>query len=195
MSCLRSLHLNFAGFLAKKRFFQVLFELLLLPGCFPYINNEIMSDDKKSRELEWFDLETRMRELLYIQLEPVIGKAREDREQHNSLKIHCRSLEKRLKDLETVVLGDKNGETAILNIMNHCSEIDGSMKKEVVRLNQDITKITETLKNLEFQLSTSQESVKILIEKENHANADINQLKELIDDHKGFIAFFKQIRV
>ena len=184
MSCLRSLHLNFAGFLAKKRFFQVLFELLLLPGCFPYINNEIMSDDKKSRELEWFDLETRMRELLYIQLEPVIGKAREDREQHNSLKIHCRSLEKRLKDLETVVLGDKNGETAILNIMNHCSEIDGSMKKEVVRLNQDITKITETLKNLEFQLSTSQESVKILIEKENHANADINQLKELIDDHK-----------
>ena len=96
MSCLRSLHLNFAGFLAKKRFFQVLFELLLLPGCFPYINNEIMSDDKKSRELEWFDLETRMRELLYIQLEPVIGKAREDREQHNSLKIHCRSVSIRI---------------------------------------------------------------------------------------------------
>lgn len=63
-----------------------------------------MSTENNTRELEWFDLETRMREILFLQLEPVISKAKEDREQHNNLKIYCRSLEKRLKDLETIII-------------------------------------------------------------------------------------------
>jgi hypothetical protein len=143
-----------------------------------------MTDDRKTRELEWFDLETRMRELLYHQLEPVILKAKEDREQHNTLKIHCKQLEKRLKDLEIVVLGDKNGETAILNIMTRCAEIDGTVKKEVVRIDQELSQVSEHLKKIDFSLNTTQESVKIVMDKESHSDADITQLKLLIDDHK-----------
>ena len=140
-----------------------------------------------TRELEWFDLETRMRELLYTQLEPLITKTREDREQHNNLKIHCRGLEKRIKELETVVLGDKNAETAILNIINRCAEIDGTMKKEIVRIDQNISNVIEKQKNLDFQLATAQESIKILIDKKDNSDADISQLKSLINDHKAVV--------
>ena len=125
-----------------------------------------------------------MRELLYQQLEPVMSKTREDRENHNTLKLHCKHLEKRLKELETVVLGDKNAETAILTIINRCAEIDGTVKKEVVRIDQEAASINEKLKNFEFVLETAQESMKILIDKKDHADADISQLKSLIDEHK-----------
>ena len=143
-----------------------------------------MSHPSNTRELEWFDLETRMRELLYQQLEPLNAKTREDRENHNNLKLHCKHLEKRIKDLETVVLGDKNAETAILHILNRCAEIDGTVKKEVVRIDQEAAVINEKLRNFDFVLATAQESMKILIDKKDHADADILQLKSLIDEHK-----------
>ncbi|OMJ80368.1 hypothetical protein SteCoe_15959 [Stentor coeruleus] len=143
-----------------------------------------MASDSNTRELEWFDLETRMRELLYSQLEPVISKAKEDREQHSIQKIYCRNLEKRLKSLETVVLGDKNAETAIMNLLNRCSDIDGSLKKTIVKFNQEFSKTEEHFKNLEFQLAAQEESVKILLDKKDHADADILKLKSLLDEHK-----------
>lgn len=40
----------------------------------------------QSRELEWFDLETRMREVLFEQLEPIVNNAKKDREAANNLK-------------------------------------------------------------------------------------------------------------
>lgn len=143
-----------------------------------------MSQAQNTRELEWFDLETRMRELLYHQLEPIMSKTREDRENHNNLKLHCRSLEKRLKDLEVVVLGDKNADTAILNLTNRCAEIDGTLKKEVVRIDQEAISLNEKLKNFGFVLETAKEAMKILIDKKDHADADIEQLRSLIDEHK-----------
>ncbi|OMJ86691.1 hypothetical protein SteCoe_11699 [Stentor coeruleus] len=143
-----------------------------------------MASDSNTRELEWFDLETRMRELLYSQLEPVISKAKEDREQYNILRIYCRNLEKRLKDLEIVVLGDKNAETAIMNLVNRCSDIDGLLKKNIVRFNQEFSKTDEHFKALEFQLAAQEESVKIILDKKDHADADISKLKSLLDEHK-----------
>lgn len=140
--------------------------------------------NSNTRELEWFDLETRMRELLYFQMEPMIIKAKEDRESHSSLKLYCKSLEKRLKDLETVVLGDKTGETAIVELINRCADIDGNSKKQVVRIDQEISQIKETMKKTDFLLVTANESMKILQENKSNTEADLNQLKSLIEDNK-----------
>ena len=140
--------------------------------------------NSNTRELEWFDLETRMRELLYFQMEPMIIKAKEDRESHSSLKLYCKALEKRLKDLETVVLGDKTGETAIVELINRCADIDGNSKKQVVRIDQEISQIKETMKKTDFLLVTANESMKILQENKSNTEADLNQLKSLIEDNK-----------
>lgn len=143
--------------------------------------------NSSTRELEWFDLETRMRELLYLQLEPVIQKAKEDREKNSSLKIYCKSLEKRVKDLEIVVLGDKTGETAIIELINRCAEIDGNAKKQVVRLDQEISQINESMKKTEFLLETANESMKILADTKDHTEADISSLKVLIEENKHIV--------
>lgn len=140
--------------------------------------------NSNTRELEWFDLETRMRELLYIQLEPVIHKAKDDREQNSTLKLYCKSLEKRLKDLEIVVLGDKTAETAIVELINRCADIDGNVKKQVVRLDQDISQIHETMKKTEFLLETANENMKILADTKDHTEADVSNLKNIIEDNK-----------
>ncbi|OMJ90182.1 hypothetical protein SteCoe_7471 [Stentor coeruleus] len=143
-----------------------------------------MSTENNTRELEWFDLETRMREILFLQLEPVISKAKEDRDQHNNLKIYCRNLEKRLKDLEIVVLGDKSADTVIMNIINRCAEMDGMLKKNIVRFNQEFSKTEEHFKALEFQLAAQEESIKILSEKKANTDTEISNLKNIIDEHK-----------
>ena len=143
--------------------------------------------NSNTRELEWFDLETRMRELLYIQLEPVIQKAKQDREQNSALKLYCKTLEKRLKDLETVVLGDKTAETAIVEIINRCADIDGNVKKQVVRLDQDITQIHESMKKTEFFLETANENMKILADTKDHTEADVSNLKNIIEDNKHIV--------
>lgn len=143
-----------------------------------------MSSENNTRELEWFDLETRMREILFSQLEPVISKAKEDREQHNNLKIYCRNLEKRLKDLETVVLGDKSADTAIMNIINRCAQMDGMLKKNIVRFNQEFSNTEEHFKAIEFQIAAQEESMKILLEKKDNVDTDILKLKHVLDEHK-----------
>lgn len=143
-----------------------------------------MSSENNTRELEWFDLETRMREILFSQLEPVISKAKEDREQHNNLKIYCRNLEKRLKDLETVVLGDKSADTAIMNIINRCAQMDGMLKKNIVRFNQEFSNTEEHFKAIEFQIAAQEESMKILLEKKDNVDNDILKLKHVLDEHK-----------
>lgn len=146
-----------------------------------------MANDSSTRELEWFDLETRMREILYMQLEPVVSKAKDDREQHNNLKIHCRNLEKRLKELESAVFGDKTAETIIMKTLTRCADIEGTLNKNIVKFTQDFSSTEEHFKNLEFKLDAQEETVKILLEKRDHADGQILQLKTLFDEHKNSI--------
>jgi hypothetical protein len=140
--------------------------------------------EKTTRELEWFELETKMREVLHTQLEPVLLKAREDRESHQNLKSYCRVLEDRLKSLETTVLGDHKAETIIENIYKKFAEIEGNRKKDVINLTQSFDLLTENVKSFDSQLKTFNELLLLLKKKDEIREKQINNTDYNIEQHK-----------
>ena len=106
-----------------------------------------------SRELEWFDLETRMREVLHLQLIPVVAKAKEDRDQLNMTRSHCSKLESRIKQLETMVFGDKDQETVMQEIFAKFAEAEGNRKRQNIQTEQEVSFINEKIKAINFTLN------------------------------------------
>ena len=137
-----------------------------------------------NRELEWFDLETKMWEVLYYQLSPVINKAREDREELFAVKSYCSKLETRLNKLETVVLGDKDQETVLIDIHNRCAQIEGRRKSDVVRIDQEIVFINEKIKSIDFGIVDINENLQKLLNKINDLEDENLNIKVNIDQNK-----------
>ena len=143
--------------------------------------------EKSTRELEWFDLEIRTREVIHQQLEPVLNKAREDREGFMNLKNYCAKLEKRIKELEVSVLGDRAQETVIANIYELCGTIEGQRKKDCVRIDQDLDNINEKIKGLNFLLEKTNEEIICIQTKEETTESELQKIKEIIDTNKVMI--------
>ncbi|OMJ84672.1 hypothetical protein SteCoe_14195 [Stentor coeruleus] len=140
--------------------------------------------DKTSRELEWFDLETRMRELIHNQLEPVVKKAREDREAFQGLKVYCKALENRLKSMETAVLGDQNAETIIENIYKRCAEIEGNRKKDTVRLDQNFVLINESVNSFNVEIQKFNERLDLLDTRDHERESEIIKTNQNIEANR-----------
>lgn len=144
-------------------------------------------EEKTTRELEWFDLETRMRELLHTILEPILNKAREDRESSQNLKNYCKSLESRVKSLETSVFGDQNMETIIENIYKRCGEIEGNRKKDVVDLEQSLLLVNEAVNSFEVEQNKFREEVKLLVKSNVSRENEIAKINGNIESHKAHV--------
>ena len=143
--------------------------------------------EKSTRELEWFDLEIRTRELIHQQLDPVLSKAREDREVCLNLKNYCAKLEKRVNELEISVLGDKPQETVIANLYDLCATIEGNRKKDCVRIDQEIENIHEKIKAVNFSIERAHEEIVCIHTKEVTTEDELLKIKHLIDDNKNTI--------
>lgn len=137
-----------------------------------------------SRELEWFDLETRMRELLHNQLVPVITKSREDRELLSQTKAHCSKLETRVKQLEVLVFGDKDHETVIREIYSKYAETEGNRKRDVVRLDQELSFVNEKMKQMSFSVEECSELIHNLSKQIKIADSEIDKLKIVVEHNK-----------
>ena len=140
--------------------------------------------EKTTRELEWFDLETRMRELIHTQLEPTLAKAREDRESNQGLKSQIKTLEFRVKSLETAVLGDQKSETIIENIYKRCAEIEGNRKQDVVRIDQSLLLINESVNSFEIEMQKFKEEIKMLDKRDLSREIEISKINKNIESHK-----------
>ena len=140
--------------------------------------------DKTTRELEWFELETRMRELLHIQLEPVLSKAREDRETTQILKNKLKTLDTRLKSLELAVLGDQSVETIIENIYKRCAEIEGNRKQDSIKHEQNFIILTENVNTFDLEVKKFKEQIKLLDGRDLAREQQIVKTNENIDKHK-----------
>ena len=140
--------------------------------------------EKTTRELEWFDLETRMRELIHSQLEPILTKSRDDRESTQNIKVLCKALDSRIKNIETVVLGDQSHETIIENIYKRCAEIEGNRKKDIVSLEQSINLIHESINSFRIEIEKFHELLKLLEKRDKSRESEIAKVNENIDVHK-----------
>lgn len=142
---------------------------------------------KSTRELEWFDLEIKAREVIHQQLDPVLSKAKEDREAFMNLKNYCNKLEKRVKELETSVLGDKPQETVIANIYETCSNIEGQRKKDVIRIDQDLNQIREHIKALGFSIDKINEEIICIHNNEKTTEEELSNIRKIIEDNKNIV--------
>lgn len=137
-----------------------------------------------SRELEWFDLETRMRDLLHHQLIPILTKAKEDRDQINITKTHCAKLESRIKQLETMVFGDKDEETVVQEIMSKLAESEGNRKKDAVKFDQELNFVNEKLKTVGFNLTEATDSIASLTRKVQKNEEGITKVEMVVEHNK-----------
>ena len=140
-----------------------------------------------SRELEWFDIETKMREVLYSQLVPVIQKAREDREEHCATKSLCGRLENRVKKLETFVFGGRDEDTVISDLYNICATIEGNRKKDNVRLDQEKTFTEAKIASLSFSINDISELCKNLHRENKDLESKTVTIKEIIESNKNLV--------
>lgn len=143
--------------------------------------------EKSTRELEWFDLEIRTRELIHQQLEPVLSKAREDRESVLNLKTYSAKLEKRVHELEVAVLGDKPQETVISTLFSLCATIEGQRKKDVVNFEQNVESINEKLKTVNFTLSNIHEELICVHTTEKSTEQELGKINEIFEENKQVI--------
>ncbi|CAG9320253.1 unnamed protein product [Blepharisma stoltei] len=146
-----------------------------------------MEEEYSTRELEWFDIETKMRELMQQQLEPVLSKAREDRETNARLKNIVVQLEDRIKELELSVLGDQPFETVIDSIKNKHTELEGNRKKDAIIVNQEFSGIKEIIKSFQFQLGGFQEMLNNFDELSKSTRNEINQMRMGIDANQQLV--------
>lgn len=135
-----------------------------------------------SKELEWFDIETKMRDLLYNQLLPVLNKSKEDREELVSTKTVCRKLEDRLHKLETMVFGERTQETVINDIYNTCAGLEGNRKKDMVKIEQECCSIHEKLVSNNFAINDLVETCKKLFNENAGLNFRIDKVNEKIEN-------------
>lgn len=143
--------------------------------------------EKSTRELEWFDLEIRTRELIHQQLDPVLSKAREDRESVLALKNYSQKLEKRVHDLEVAVLGDKPQETVISTLFNLCATIEGQRKKDVVNFEQNTESIHEKLKTVNFTLEKIHEELICVHKTEETTDQELSKINAIFEENKQVI--------
>jgi CRISPR/Cas system CMR-associated protein Cmr5 small subunit len=137
-----------------------------------------------ARELEWFDLETRMRDLIQSQLLPVVRKFSEDREQLVLAKTLCTRLDTRLSKVESLVFGDQDQETVIQQIFTKYAETEGNRKKDAVKLSQEINFIDEKLKSATFNIDKMTEDLKGLNRQLIDLDSEMVKLKVVVEHNK-----------
>lgn len=142
----------------------------------------------KAIELDWFDFETRMRELLRSQLESVVTQAARDREQSNLMKKQLDSQHTRIEELESAVLWNKTRATVFEDIYQRLAENEGNRQKDFVKQSQEIGEQGKQQKALEFQVQKHQEAVGNLDAILQRQSADLSTFNDKLAQHKSTIS-------
>lgn len=139
------------------------------------------------RELEWFDLETRLREVIYQQLEIFNKKAREDREAQAVLQATTSAIDKRVGLLENCMFGESAGSSVLSDLKKKISDVEGARKRDMVRFDQDVVSFKEKFKTISFQISGNNDNLNRVEKLQDELTKDIQRVKELVESHQALI--------
>lgn len=139
------------------------------------------------RELEWFDLETRLREVIYQQLEIFNKKAREDREAQAVLQSTASSIDKRVSLLENCMFGESAGNSVLSDLKKKISDVEGARKRDMVRFDQDVVSFKEKFKTISFQINGNNDNMSRIEKLQDELTKDITRVKELVESHQTLI--------
>ena len=143
--------------------------------------------DSAIRELEWYDLETRLREIIYQQFEIFNKKAREDREAHSALSTNVQNIEKRLSLVEGCLFGDAAPQNALGDLQKKLSDFEGARKRDMVRFDQEVVGFKEKFKTVHFQISGNEDMIKRTESLQEGLSKEIQKVKEINEEHQEMI--------
>ena len=92
--------------------------------------------EASTRELEWYDLETRMRNLLHEHLAPIHARNLADREAHADLRVAHEALAEKVARLDTWVCGDPGENTVLSKVYRKFAELESGRKADQVSTEQ-----------------------------------------------------------
>jgi hypothetical protein len=142
----------------------------------------------KAIELDWFDFETRMRELLRTQLESVVTQASRDREQTSTMKKQLDSQHTRIEELESAVLWNKTRATVFEDIYQRLAENEGNRQKDFVKMTQEVGEMGKQQKAVEFKVQKHQEAIGNLEAILQRQSTDLSTFNDKLAQHKSTIS-------
>lgn len=141
-------------------------------------------EKKTATELDWFDFETRMRDVIHELIEPVMRKATEDREQMLTIRRNQENDEKRLDQLESAVLKTGRKATVFDEIQQKFVDIEGDRKKQQVKVEQDLEEFRGEVKAINFKIEQKIDTIKHLDTITEQLGKDIEQMSNTLSQHK-----------
>jgi len=142
----------------------------------------------KAIELDWFDFETRMRELLRTQLESVVTQAARDREQAGTMKKQLDSQHARIDELENAVLWNKTRATVFEDIYQRIAENEGNRQKDFIEMTQEVGELGKQQKAVEFKVQKHQEAIGNLDAILQRQSTDLSTFNDKLAQHKSTIS-------
>ena len=141
-------------------------------------------EKKTATELDWFDFETRMRDVIHELIEPVMRKATEDREQMLTIRRNQENDQKRLDQLESAVLKTGRKATVFDEIQQKFVDIEGDRKKQQVKVEQDLEEFRGEVKAINFKIEQKIDTIKHLDTITEQLGKDIEQMSNTLSQHK-----------
>mmetsp|Transcript_7828 Transcript_7828/g.7298 ORF Transcript_7828/g.7298 Transcript_7828/m.7298 type:complete len:88 (+) Transcript_7828:50-313(+) len=86
--------------------------------------------DLMTKNIDWFDFETRMRKLVFEMLEPVVRKVNEDRDKMFKIKNDSDIHKKQIEDLEFAIMKTDNKTNVFEDIFRTLTRLESEAKLE-----------------------------------------------------------------
>jgi hypothetical protein len=139
-----------------------------------------------TRELDWYDLETKMRELLIDSLEPLIENSRKQKETILDMTKTIDKQAKQIDSLEMAVFKRKTEATMFEEIENRLAEIEGNRRKDNIRTDQELTGIREGMKSFQFSLNNNSESMKRMEFMYDKLTEEMQEFRNILKEYQTY---------
>lgn len=139
-----------------------------------------------TRELDWYDLETKMRELLIDSLEPLIESSRKQKETILDMTKTIDKQAKQIDSLEMAVFKRKTEATMFEEIENRLAEIEGNRRKDNIRTDQELTGIREGMKSFQFSLNNNSESMKRMEFMYDKLTEEMQEFRNILKEYQTY---------
>ena len=135
-------------------------------------------------ELEWYDFETRMRNVVTELVEPILKRTQEDREEIGTCNRSCATLSKRLEDLEFLVQKNKGRNKVMDDINRRIAASDTERKLTESRFKAFLDKLEAEQTKVRYSNSIFERRIDALEERNTFLEKEVKRANESLIEHK-----------
>lgn len=133
------------------------------------------------RELDWFEFETRMRQLICEMIEPSTERQKDDRILIDDLTRTNNRLKKRIKKIETMLGMTDNSSTLRQEFKTHIAEIESQRAANQVVTEQRFNELQQFINHNATKIFESQNEIVALTKENKACREEIDRFNQLVD--------------